>query len=264
VQSDRIHLLVGPNEKPFQVPRDLLTLHSPVFDKMCTLPFKESIDQLIKLPEDEPSAFEDFFIWLHSYEPCIPAEAYPLVDLAILADKYHICILKNQVSDKIRTALSERRWKLTPDMIRTVYASTPTNSILRRLCSLGFVTSNCGSVDIIQRKDCDKWKSVFSEFSDLGWDYFYHMQMGQTRVASIDSGGACHFHDHSDIFAWEKKDISICPYPNGAPVVMPEEKASAPGATHEKLYAHIRSAAIEVRVVDNGSHAGGFIEEEEL
>jgi hypothetical protein len=54
------------------------------------------------------------------------------------------------------------------------------------------------------------------------------MQMGQIRGSSIASGGACRFHDHSDVFAWEKKDISICPYPNGAPVVMPEEKVLFP------------------------------------
>ncbi|KAI9858941.1 MAG: hypothetical protein M1813_007243 [Trichoglossum hirsutum] len=227
MQSDRIRLLVGPNEKPFQIPRDLLTLHSPVFDKMCTLPFKESIDQLIKLPEDEPSAFEDFFIWLHSYEPRVPAKADSLIDLAVLADKYHICLLKNQTSNEIRTALSEKRWKLTPDMVRTVYTSTPAGSILRRLCSLGFVARNSVPVDILENKDYDTWKSVFSDFSDLGWDYFRRVQMGQARV-TITAGSACRFHDHSDISDLEKEDTGTCPYPNGAPVTMPEEKISSP------------------------------------
>ncbi|KAI9775932.1 MAG: hypothetical protein M1839_000721 [Geoglossum umbratile] len=149
---------------------------------MCTLPFKESIDQLIKLPEDKLSAFEDFFIWLHSYEPRIPAKADPLIDLAILADKYQICLLKNQISDEIRTALSQGRWRITPDMVCIVYASTPTNSILRRLFSLGFMTGNGGLVEFSPYGSSEKWKSVFSEFSELGWDYFYHIQMD----ASLD------------------------------------------------------------------------------
>jgi BTB/POZ domain len=257
VQSDRIGLLVGPNEELFQVPRDLLTLYSPVFDRMCTLPFKESIDQLIKLPEDESSAFEDFLIWIHSYEHRIPAKAEPLIDLAILAHKYQICLLNNQISDTIRTALSEERWKLTPHMIWTAYASTPTNSILRRLLSLGFATS------ATQQKDCESWKPVFSEFPDFGWDYFYRVHIDRAKFTSITSGGACRFHDHSDVFAWERKDIHKCPYPYGAPLVMPQEKKLSPSSTlkgmQEQLHESIRS-----EVIRSSPYAGGVTEEEEL
>src|SRR2546423_6017647 len=54
MQSDRVSVLVGSTEKPFQVPQDLLTQCSSVFNKMCTLPFKESNEQVIKLPEEKP------------------------------------------------------------------------------------------------------------------------------------------------------------------------------------------------------------------
>src|SRR6266516_2023518 len=60
-----------------------------------------------------------------------------LIDLAVFAEKYHICHLQNQISDTIRTALSEELWKPTPDNVWTVYAGVPAKSILRRLCSLG-------------------------------------------------------------------------------------------------------------------------------
>jgi hypothetical protein len=107
MQSDRFIVLVGPTQTSFQVLQELLIQHSSVFKKMCHLPFKESIEQTIKLPEEKPAMFANFFIWLHALEPCITINHIePVIDLAIFAEKYHICCLKNQTSDVLRTALS--------------------------------------------------------------------------------------------------------------------------------------------------------------
>ena len=104
MQTDRFTILLGPAEKSFRVPHGLLIQRSSVFRKI------ESTKQVIRLPEDDATTFEHFFIWLHALEPCLSIRSIDaIVDLAIFAEKYHVCHLKNQTSDVIRTALSKNR-----------------------------------------------------------------------------------------------------------------------------------------------------------
>jgi hypothetical protein len=233
MQSDRFTILLGPAQKSFQVPQDLLIRRSSVFKKMCHPPYKESIERVIRLPEEKPSTFEDFFIWLHAFEPCVTLDCMDsVINLAIFAEKYHVCHLKNQTSDVIRTALSENRWKVTPEAIATVYNNVPAGTILRQICFLGFAVS-CTVATWRRRNEGNnhyaKWETAFCNCPDLGWDYFLHIQTGQGDTSStgfggdastVSLGGACRFHDHSDIAGWVRKNCSKCPYPHGAPVDM--------------------------------------------
>jgi hypothetical protein len=198
---------------------------------MCHPPFKESIERVIRLPEEKTSTFEDFFIWLHAFEPCLSLNCMDsVIDLAIFAEKYHVCHLKNQTSDAIRTALSENRWKVTPETIATVYNNVPAGTILRQMCFLGFAVS-CSVANWRRRSEGNnhyaKWETAFCNCPDLGWDYFQHIQTGQADTSSIGFGvdtlsiswgGACRFHDHSDVAGWVRGNCSKCPYPHGAPV----------------------------------------------
>jgi hypothetical protein len=141
--------------------------------------------------------------------------------------------LKNQTSDVIRTALSKNRWEITLETIAKVYGSVPAGTILRHLCFLGF-TISCNVVNggrwNEQNDQYSKWETAFCNCPELGWDYFKHTQTRQADTSSINfggdnltisSGGACRFHDHSDIAGWVRKNRTICPYPQGAPVIMP-------------------------------------------
>src|SRR5579871_6001523 len=136
MQTDRFTILLGPAQKSFSVPQGLLIQRSSVFRKI------ESTEQVIRLPEEDTTTFEHFFIWLHALEPCLSIKSVDaIVDLAIFAEKHHVCHLKNQTSDAIRTALVEERWKITPDAITKVYKNVPAGTILRQLCFLGFMIS---------------------------------------------------------------------------------------------------------------------------
>jgi len=131
MQSDRFTVLIGSAQMSFQVPQELLIQHSSVFKKMCHPPFKESIEKTIKLLEKKPATFANFFIWLHALEPCITIDQMePVVDLANFAEKYHICCLKNQISDVLRAALSDNQWRVTSEIITTVYSSVPAGTSL--------------------------------------------------------------------------------------------------------------------------------------
>ncbi len=223
LQSDRFTVIVGPCKEVFKVSQDLLIQCSPFFEKLCSLPFKESIEQAINLPEDDPLTFEDFFIWLHSPKLYIPFDndESSLINLGVFAEKYQVRLLTNHISDLIRKAVSEGRWKPSPDMMRTVYDGVPANSILRRLCALGFTVS-LGKAG--HRMDYSIWKTVFNDFVDLGWDYFCRTLEGQTSTKDVTSQGACRFHDHSDVFGWVRQDASTCPFPEGAPVAILNQK----------------------------------------
>jgi len=86
MQTDRFTILLGPAQKSFRVPQGLLIQRSSVFEKM------ESNEQVIRLPKEDPTTFEHFFIWLHAIEPCLSINGIDaIVDLAIFAEKYHVC-----------------------------------------------------------------------------------------------------------------------------------------------------------------------------
>ena len=159
--------------------------------------------------------FEHFLIWLHSPTSYIPLESNDdsLIHLGIFAEKYHIRLLIDQISKVIRKAITEGRWKPSPDSARTVYDGVPAELILRWLCSFG-LTVSLGKSN--HRTDCGIWEIVFVEFAELGWEYFRRMQKGQ--ISAI-----CRFHNHSDVLGWVRKDVQTCPFPNGAPVVALKE-----------------------------------------
>ena len=122
-----------------------------------------------------------------------------LIDLAIFAEKYYICLLKNQTSDVIRTALSDNRWNVTPEIITAIYSSVPVGTILRQLCFLGSAI-RCKTAPRRRRTEgYAKWETVFYNYPNLGWDYFQHVLAGQIENSTFSFGGACRFHDHSDI-----------------------------------------------------------------
>ncbi len=218
---------MGPCKEVFKVSKDLLTQCSPAFEKLCRLGTKERNQQIVNLPEDDPLIFEDFLIWLHSLTPSLPLDrnTESLIKLGVFAEKYRIHHLTNQISDFIRTAASKGNWKPSPEILRTAYSGTLASSIIRRLCSLVLTVSL--SKESVRT---DSWKPVFTDFADLGWDYFRRVQMGQTSTRDIMSKRACRFHDHLDVFGWVRHEVRTCPFPGGAPItVLNDEGAPTTG-----------------------------------
>jgi len=95
-------------------------------------------------------------------------------------------------------------------MISAVYRVAPAGSALRQLSFLGFVASE-------GRTDSTLWQTAFHECQGLGWDYFQYNSSNEGKIEGIEAGGACRFHDHSDIRGWAFQDVADCPYPYGAP-----------------------------------------------
>jgi len=225
LQSHRVTVLVGPTRVSFQVPQDLLTQYSPVLGERYR---SVDVTGAIELPEVKTSTFEDFFIWLHMFEPRIGSKSFQAaIDLAILAETHRIYHLKNQISDLLRREFDGGQWKLTPDILSMVYNGVPSGSILRQLCASAFaITSQRGSSSR-QHDDYLEWKTTIETLPELGWDYFVQMQNTHSQPASIIAGGDCRFHDHSDILFWEREHTDHCPYPHGAPFTIPKSEPLA-------------------------------------
>jgi hypothetical protein len=236
LQSDRVTILVGSTEEPFRVPGGLLIHYSPSFQIMCQSSFKESLTGVIKLPEVEIPTFQNFLIWLHHFQPSIQIETIqPVVDLAIFAETYLIYHLRNQTSDTLRAVLSNGKWNPTPEEVSTVYVNVPSGCILRKLCSFGFAITppqDTWTTKVTTRHypNTSTCRSVFENSADFGWDYFLLIQSTQLGCKSISEGGACRFHDHSDVISSTPDDSSTCRYAQGGPWT---PKAVANEATKE-------------------------------
>ena len=114
-----------------------------------------------------------------------------------------------------------------------IYDSTPDDSVLRQLCSLG-LTIACASdltsytSDLtsytsdtrLKDKEIFRWKSVLCKHAELGWQYFWSTQK---KDRSFSTGGACRFHDHSDICGWKREITNQCLYPDAASLAMEDD-----------------------------------------
>jgi hypothetical protein len=224
MQGERVKVLVEPSKDSFEVPYDLLEQYSTAFEKLRNA-LNDSGDEII-LQDVGKSTFQDFFIWLHTYEPSItysePVDSDSVngaLELAVFAEKYKIFHLRNQASDVIRVALLDGQWKITPEMISAVYKVAPAGSALRQLSFLGFVAAVPAEGQI----DSNLWQPAFIQCPELGFDYF-HYKSG-SMVEGVESGGACRFHNHRDIDSWVVEDVVACSYSYGAARVMPKEDA---------------------------------------
>lgn len=183
-------------------------MHSSVFERMCSAPFLESSQRVIKLPEEDPHVFDDFYDWMHSSEPHVDFSkgAEATFDLAIFAEKYQICHLKNQIADIL---LKEyQKDILNAETLDHVYSSVPEGAILRQLCSLilkkqiTYHDEYCYS-----ERSLDDWKEyepVFSLHAGLGRDFFTWTVTKKVKP--------CAFHDHSNITHPVEGTDKTCPY----------------------------------------------------
>jgi hypothetical protein len=204
MQSERVKVLVGAST--FEVPHDLLVRCSTTFKRSEFLTTPKDLGREIALLDVTKATFEDFLIWLYAYEQSLETENIDSAfRLAIFAQKYQIYDLRNQALDLIRAALQDRHWTITPDTLLAAYKVAPSGSSLRQLCLLGFVSME-------GRHRSPDWEAAFLECPSLGWDYFQYKSGSEMYHGQIETGGACRFHDHSNIDGWKPQDVIDCPY----------------------------------------------------
>ena len=112
--SPLVKILVGPEEKEYELPRDLLSFYSPFFKACFTGEFKESKEQILRLPEDKTHVFEHFIEYLRNgstiYEPGVTESDHRkkviwIFALLRFADKYLIDGLCYHAMEHLKTYL---------------------------------------------------------------------------------------------------------------------------------------------------------------
>lgn len=115
--QEMVSLFVGPEEKLFTVPKDLLCERVKYFDRMFNGPFEEGKTQCAYFPEDKASAFEILLHWVDQNE--VPSRerhyrkdlmygegmfemSWNAFDVYNLADKLLLPVLKDMVMDSMR------------------------------------------------------------------------------------------------------------------------------------------------------------------
>ncbi|TVY17610.1 hypothetical protein LARI1_G005245, partial [Lachnellula arida] len=89
--------------------------------------------RVIELPHVKILTFEDFLFRIYTCEPSLDLDNLaPILNLAIFAEIYIICHLKNQTSDLLRTGLGNSQWQLTLDDISIVYDKVPPGKLFFR------------------------------------------------------------------------------------------------------------------------------------
>lgn len=209
MQSERICVLVGEDETPFLVPRELLAWCSPVFKAMVQGPFKEHTEGVIRLRDIDEDTFAAFFLWLHQFD-CF--ECHETVDrglahgLAIFAERYQIERLSNEALD--RTTYPKHRYPV-PKFVKEIYDSTPAGSALRRYAFKRVATSFLryhNRNDEARHKFRDEYKEAFESCPDFTADF---ADVVVFKTIKNEEEKACFYHTHSGD-AEPSKDTGIC------------------------------------------------------
>jgi hypothetical protein len=264
IQSEYCTVLVGHSQKPYRIPQDLLTQNFSTLQgtvHQSTDEPKEQFTNGVDFHEVEISVFEDFLLWLYAFKHSISWESIDsVIGLAIFAEQHNIHQLKNQTSDFLQTAINEHRWTATPEQLLKVYECVPSGSILRQLCFLAFSIA-VGGTELVNRYggghrtggrfSYASWEEAFNRFPGLGWDYFKHTQTGPKQITNTTSGGACSFHDHSDIPEPVLRSTKACPYPYGAPVSLVDA-----GSGLQNVEQDVKEKDAAPEPVDEGPLAG--------
>ncbi|MCJ1429969.1 hypothetical protein MMC29_007884, partial [Sticta canariensis] len=137
--SDMYKIFVGPEKKLFQAHEAVLS-RSPVFERMCSGTFKESVEKQIDLPDDDAIAFGCVleFMYLGVFhgdeKPDRVTKAALLADVYILADKYQLEDLKDllicPLGAILETASEDECLECFFDAARKIYENNPDSDFL--------------------------------------------------------------------------------------------------------------------------------------
>ncbi|TGO45509.1 hypothetical protein BCON_0386g00010 [Botryotinia convoluta] len=142
VVGPKVNIIVGPEKKSFELPKDLLSYYSPVFDRSFNGNFIEGQTQTMELPEDTVEDFEVLVEYIfhhgvgdklsiskhgrHAAEHCISFLKY--------ADKYDLGDVSTLVYDALRPALIEGGASaFNSSFIEVVFSLTEDGNCLRAL-----------------------------------------------------------------------------------------------------------------------------------
>ena len=143
--TDHISVLVGPNEQPFLVHKDMICAKSKFFKAACSEHWVEGEEKKVRLPEVDPSVFQGYLSWVYSTSLSIVGITTDGIDklsgtqsraiaqyleLYLLGDVLDDISLRNKV---LQTIVLDTRGAPNPRTVVRAWEKTPFNSPVRRM-----------------------------------------------------------------------------------------------------------------------------------
>lgn len=163
-------MVVGDQQETFGVHERLMRASSPFFDKAMSPEWQESVQRIIRLPEDEPEIFQLYVHWL--YFGTLPVfcdepghlgntEYLDLAKAYTLGDKLMDTMFQDTVIDAIieksrSKARDQRCWFPVGKTIEYAYSNTNESALIRKLF-----------VDMYVRHGNPEWLHEWAEPTDL-------------------------------------------------------------------------------------------------
>ncbi len=132
-----VDIYVGPESTHWNLHEKLLTYHSPFFAKtFYDKKYKSASSKSFGIPDVDDAAFELFVGWLYSRALRYPQEEKdigPLLELYLLADKFQIDKLAEDVVETVRAFYHNNETYPGLRRVQYIYAETSEDDIMREM-----------------------------------------------------------------------------------------------------------------------------------
>lgn len=135
--NDMITILVGEEEHPFTVHKDMLCAKSKFFKAACSRIWASGREKVVRPPEGTPQQFQMYVSWVYSSRLDVDAEdpdkqLADLIGMFILGDVLDDHQLRNATMQCLITTTLGSTHSFSVDQLDKVYAATPVGSPLRQ------------------------------------------------------------------------------------------------------------------------------------
>ncbi|PVH74109.1 hypothetical protein DL98DRAFT_605669 [Cadophora sp. DSE1049] len=211
--SNSASIIVGPEKQTFNVPQDLLALHSTFFREHFT-----RAEQKIVLPAISAADFAEFVSWI--YQLSLPSEPlYTPGENFLMAPERgwelgRLLGAPGYQNDGIQTYQDYCRDNLDhwPDVltIRTIYTIRPSSSKLRKFAADSMATHSPLRWHTPGSPELTEWDALLKEFPELSIDIVYASAKGWNGTLPWDDDNLdAYMEDETQLDqAWEEQILA--------------------------------------------------------
>lgn len=204
-------IYVGPNEKKWVIHEGLLTRLSSFFRAAFRSEFQEAEDGVLRLPEDDPRAFEIFFAYAYSHSlgdiidktKSLPSPngakftERDYLSLYVLASKYLMEGLQNEVVDALYLRYRNTELSPTPQDVEYLYQHTDEGSKMRQLLAYRLAVDVFGG----NSKLPDGWDQLLKDNLMISHDMItlmgtWGIKVGKKLESDMIYKDRMYFHTH--------------------------------------------------------------------
>ncbi|KAI9710703.1 MAG: hypothetical protein M1820_002536 [Bogoriella megaspora] len=198
--QDTLILKAGLNLKPFKIHTKELTTASPFFASLiCGPPIPPSQDSL-NFPDLEERSMYLFTRWIYGGTLSGPTDFQSMqnyMGLYVLALRFDVAALQNEVVDRIRNYYRRENLTAPPYRLEYIYENTDQPCALRE-----FFTETAAYRVLCEPTKgglADATAGVVAEGGDLAVDFVNALaKMHWNDVEDVRRGNGCRFHVHED------------------------------------------------------------------